>query len=251
MYYQYGNYRFDDDAVSSVFTCPAKLDSNGIPYAYSPQYKLSGWISITDTGTVAGNQAAMTVKLAEFEAAFAVQFQNFGFYDNAGNLTAHKLINAQTLGGVKVLTRPEYPIGAGAEYTTYRSFSLTLGAEVSAFPGQGGNRITEWDEVVSYRGTGGKRRAEQEYIDDPPELQDVAQFTFIRCVQRGSAVGLSAYPTPAAPLFPLDLENEPERGITLGSPQSTNGQQRYFPISWEYSFRFASAQFRYPTPRPT
>jgi hypothetical protein len=251
MHATYGAFPFDSDSFTWEHTCPAKLDNSGVPYSYSPQYKLRCMISVPDTGNLEADQAALTVKLAEFEAAFAKQFQNFIIYDNAGNETVHKLINSQTIGGVKVLARPEYPTSALAEYSTFRHATVTIGAEVSAVPGQAGNPITEWEEIVSYRGTGGRRRIWQEYIYDPPDQQDVAQFTTIRCVQRGSAMGLTAFPTPPPPLFPLDLEHEPERGITLGNPQTINGQQKYFPVSWEYYFEFASAQFRNPTPRPT
>ena len=251
MYYQYGNYRFDDDAVSSVFTCPAKLDSNGIPYAYSPQFKLSGWISITDTGTVAGNQAAMTAKLAEFEAAFSRQFQNFALYDNAGNLTAHKLINAQTLGGVKILTRPEYPVGAGAEYTTYRSFSLTLGAEIAVSPQQGTNAVIEWQETLTFIGTGGPRRVWQEFIEDNPENQVVAQRTTIKAIQRGSAIGFGDYLAFPAPLYPLEVEHEDQRVYERGTPNAKGaGVFKYYPSSWSYSFEFANPAFGNPTGRP-
>lgn len=251
MYVKYGDYQFDDDAVWYAYTCPAKLDSNGVPYAYSPQYKLSGWISITDTGTVAGNQAAMTAKLALFEAAFAKQFQNFGFYDNAGNLTVHKLINAQTLGGVKVLTRPEYPDSRGAEYSTFRSFTLTLGADVPLSAQQGPNAVVEWQETLTYIGTGGPRRVWQEFIEDNPENQVVAQRTTIKAIQRGSAIGFGDYIAFPAPLYPLEVEHEDQRIFERGTPQAKGaGVFKYYPSSWSYFFEFANPQFGNPTGRP-
>lgn len=249
MYAKYGNYRFDDDSVALNYTCAAKLDSGGVPYAYMPRYKLRGEVRIDDTGTVAGNQAAMTTKLRELEAAFSQQFKDFGFYDNSGRLTAHRLLNSETLGGVKVLTRIEYPDSTGAEYSTYRTFEVTLGGDV-AITASNPNTIVNWAEVVEYQGTGGPRRVWTEFVEGDPQNDIVCQRTTIKCVQRGTARAIGAYPRPT-PLYPLEVEHEDLRIWSPGTPEFMgNGVNAYYPASWAYFFEFANPQFQNPTGRP-
>lgn len=252
MYWKYGNYRFDDHAVSFVKRMPPIRDNAGVIYQWAPEYTLTGEIRIADTGTVAGNQAAMTAKLAEFEAAFSQQYKDLVFYDDAGNPTVHKLLNQQTLGGVKLLTNIEYPTSQGAEYAISRTFQITIGAEVSANQGGGGSGVVNWFESLTFEGTGGKRSVWQTMIEGPPIRQQVAQFTTIRAVQSGNAVGNIGYIPFPAPIYGSDVEHEDRRVWKRSTPQNFGGNGgTNYPSEWAYFFEFANPAFGNPTGRPT
>ena len=253
MRWYYGSYALPENDVDFSFTSPAKLDPSGVPFAYLPRYVLDGRLSIADTGTVAGNQAAMTVAIAELEAAFRVPFQDLIFRDDAGNATPHKLINNETTGGVKVLSAVEYPFSRGAEYTTYRNFRVTLGAEIpdpSAAAG-GSGPILRWRESLTYIGTGGRRWVSQEYVEGDPDHQQVAQRTSIRAIQEGSAMGYNAWVPFPPGLYPIEVEHEEMRVYRKDRPTSfVNGVETEWPSSWQYHFEFNDPANGNPTGRP-
>lgn len=251
MIVSYGGYQLDDNSTGWVVTAPAKLDSNGVPYGYSPQYKLNIRVDVPDTGNQASDQAALTAKLAEVEAAFSQQFKDFIIYDNAGQPTVHKLINNQTLGGVKVLTRLEYPVSMGAEYSTYRNCTITLGADLPLNAQQGNNAIIDWQESVTYIGTGGPRYVPQEFVEERPVRQQVARYTVIRAIQSGSAMGFADYVPYPDPLFGEEYLDHPDVIRSPGTPQFMgNGVKRNYPTQWSYTFTLIEPQYLLPTDRP-
>lgn len=252
MRWKYGSYLLPENDVDFSFTSPAKLDPSGVPYAYLPRYVLDGTIRITPTGTDAGNQTAMTAALVELEAAFAQNYQDLIFYDDSSVATIHKLINNETTGGVKVLSRVEYPYARGAEYSTYRTFRVTLGAEIPDQASVGGaGPIIRYRESLTYIGTGGRRWVAQEYIEGEPDHQQVAQLSSIRAVQEGSALGYAAYVPFPPGLYPTEVEHEEQRVYRRETAQKfVNGVETEWPSSWQYFFEFNNPGNGNPTGRP-
>lgn len=248
----YGNYQLDDNSAGWVISSRAKLDSSGTPYAYSEEYKLNIRVEVEDTGNAQADQAALTAKLQAIQDAFAVPFKDLIVYDNFGQQTVHKLINSQTLGGVKPLTRLEYPVGMGAEYSTFRNCTITIGADVQQSGLTGNNSVIDWTESLTYIGTGGPRRVWQEFIEELPENQIVAQRTTIKAIQEGAAVGFGDYiPFPAA-IFPIEVEHEDQRVYRRMTPRMVGGgANREYPSMWTYVFEFSNPIFGNPTGRPT
>jgi hypothetical protein len=249
MYWTYRGVRLPDH-LEFTKTNEAKLDQAGIPYAYMPKYRIRFQAVIDDTGTPAGNQAAMTAEMLAIEALFSVNFGDLILFDDNDQPTVHRLMNAETFGGVKVLSRPGAPTSFGAEYSTYHTFEVMLGAEQNANPAAGGEQIINWVESIEYRGTGGPRRVWTEFTEGDPQQDIVAQRTTIKAVQRGAARALGTYPIPR-PLFPLEVEHEDERIYVPGSPEYLgNGAYAYYPLTWAYFFEFANPAFNNPTGRP-
>lgn len=252
MYAQYGDYAFDANEVSFVFSSPAKLDGSGVPYALMPKYALKGTIRIADTGVAATNQANLTAKLLLFEAAIKTQYRDFVFKDDAGNPTVHKLLNSETTGGVRVLEWG-YDDSKGAEYTTYRNFSAVIGAEIpdTTQAGNGGNSIIRYRESLTFIGTGGPATEWQEMIEGDPIQQQTAQRTTIRAIQEGSALGYKTWINPPPGLYPLSVERQRERVYRRDTAQQfVNGVETEFPSSWQYVFQFADPSNGNPTGRP-
>jgi len=248
VYWKYNNYRLPDE-MSFVYTCRAKLDAGGVPYAYMPEYRLRGQMVIDDQGTAAANQTAMTVAMTALRNAFSVNFGDLILYDDNDQPTVHRMLTRETLGGVKVMSRPEAPTSYGGEYGAFHTFEVVLASEVAA-NASNPNAVINWTESVDYVGTGGPRKVWTEFIDGDPQLDQVAQRTTIKAVQRGAARTLGAYPRPV-PIYPIDVEHEDQRIWSPGSPEYLgNGAYAYYPATWAYFFEFANPQFGNPTGRP-
>lgn len=253
MHWSYNGYSFDENAVSFEKTGPALLDSGGVPYAYNVQYKLRGDVRITDQGSAAANQAAMTTKLLALEAALSVNFGDLILYDDNNLPTVHRLINSETLGGVKVLTAVEYPTSFGAEYSTYRTFQVTVGCQVAAPASASNGSVIDWTESLTFVGTGGERKVWHEYLEGDPDYDVTAQRTTVKAIQAGSARGFADYLAFPAPLFGPDKEHLDQRIYKRDTPSyMAAGTLRYFPTSWQYFFEFAASSgvTANPTPRP-
>lgn len=243
MYFKYRNYSHEENEVSFQHSRQAKLDSSGTPYGYTESYRLRGRLH-GDT------QSELTTKIDALKAAYSVQFGDLILYDNSGAVTSHTLLNNNTLGGVKVVEGPSFPESMGAEYSTYRSYEIVVQADVG-ITGQGNSSITDWQESLTFIGTGGPRYVWQTMLTGPPIRQQVSQLTTIKAIQRGSAVAFADYAAFPPPLFPIDVEHEEQRVYERGTPQYVGGIRRYFPSMWTYSFEFNNPLTGNPTGRPT
>lgn len=244
MYFKYGPYQHDDNSVAFSLSRTAKLDSGGVPYGYTETYKLSGRLQ-------ADTQAEITAAIDALKAAYSVQFQDLVLYDNSGNVTSHALLNNNTLGGVKVVEGPSFPNSMGAEYSTYRNYEIVVAAD-TPLTGQGNNSVTDWNESLTFIGTGGPRAVWQPMITGTPLRQQVSELTTIKAIQRGTAVGFADYISFAAPLFPIEYEHQDQRVWERSTPQYMgNGVKRYYPCNWTYLFEFNNPQTGNPTGRPS
>lgn len=244
MYFKYGSYSHEENEVSFTHSRVAKLDSGGVVFGYDETYKLKGRLH-GDT------QAELTTAINALKAAYAVQFQDLVLYDNSGAVTAHTLLNSETLGGVRVLEGPSFPDSMGAEYSTYRTYEIVVGA-VAPISGQGNNSVVDWQETLTFIGTGGPRNVWQQPIVGPAIRQQVSQLTTIKAIQRGSAVGYADYYQFAPPLFPIEVEHEEQRVFERGTPQYMgSGVKRYYPCNWAYFYEFNNPLTGNPTGRPT
>lgn len=189
-------------------------------------------------------QAAVTTAIDALKAAYAQDGGNIGVYlDDGTTLTSHYINSADTTSGVMITQEPSFPDGKGAQYSTFRTYTIALEAEYNEEDLDDSDQFPEdtlvWTESVSIIGSGGPRNVVIPIQQGRPRIQTVYPATPVRCTQSGNAVGRSGYPAVPPPLFPAWEDSEsrqisrdsPKREGPIGAPRFTE-----WPINWSYSF---------------
>lgn len=241
MYLKYGNYQHAANEASVVITKQALFSEAGLPRGTLERWSIQGQLHAADG-------AGLTVAIGSLQAAYAIQGQDVGFYFDDGQPTSHRIQSAATNGGVRVAAPPSFPQGRGAEYTTFRNYTITLEAEWLDAQAS----LLSWHEVLQFRG-GGPQFGFLEPINGLPVKQLLKQATTYQVTQSGAAVGYLAYPVPAGPLWPQaeQLERREVRYETprrLGPPG--NPTFSHYRVSWSYSFADAGPLFGLPSSWP-
>jgi hypothetical protein len=147
-----------------------------------------------------------------------------------------------------VIAPPSFPRGQGAEYSTFRNYTIALEAEWLAPQAT----LLAWQETIRFQG-GGPRFAYLEPINGQPVKQLLKQATTFKATQSGEAVGYAAYPLPALPIWP-DAEHTDRREIRYELPRRMGppGNPTYtqFKVSWSYSFEDSGPLLGLPTAWP-
>lgn len=224
MIFKYGNYTHDNNEVEVVFRQSALFDNRGGRRGLRKRLELKGVLHGT-------SQANLTAKLSDLDAAYAVDGRNaILFLDDGTTQTHHRIISSDTLTGVQVVQPPSFQPGDGAEYSTFRSYTIILEADFI-----GDSTILSFEETVTIQGTGGERFAYLETLNSLPVRQVVNDFTLVRMTQAGSAVGHLSYPFAPSPLWPA-LEDVSQRTFIRRSPRQRGRIFTDFPTSWTYKF---------------
>lgn len=241
MYLKYGNYQHAAGEASVVISKQQLFSDAGIARGVRERWDIQGMLQAAD-------QAALTAAIDELRAAYAIQAQDVGFYRDNGQPTSHRIVSAETNGGVRVVVPPSFPQGQGAEYTTFRSYTLALEAEWLDSQAN----LLAWHETIRFQG-GGPRFAYLEPINGQPVKQLLQQATTFKAAQSGEAVGYAGYPVPAPPLWP-EAEHLDRREIRYELPKRTGppGSATYtqFRVSWSYNFEDAGPLVGLPTAWP-
>lgn len=241
MYLKYGDYQHASGEVSVVISKQGIFADAAILRGVRERWDLQGRLQ-------AESPAALTTALEELAAAYAVQGQDVGFYFDDGTPSSHQITSAATNGGVRVVAPPSFPQGKGAEYSTFRTYTIALEAEVL----DDSATLIAWHERLNFSG-GGPQFAYLQPINGLPIKQLLKQSTPYRATQAGEAVGMYAYPTPAPPLWPTaehvhlrELHYElPKR---MGEGASTTFTE--FRVTWSYQFESAAPLVGLPTSWP-
>lgn len=237
MILKYGTFAHADNEVQITISRRANVEPNGLRSTFVETWTIRGVLQ-------AANRAALTSAIDALEAAYAVDGNNLTFFDDNGTTeTAHKLDSATALGGVRVVAGPSYPAGSGAEYSTFRTYSITVEAEYPI-----DDEIEQpvaWTETLVFGG-GGPRFVMLQTLTGAPVRQEVAENTPYWCLQTGSAKGLLSYPTPAEPMFPDD-EHTDRRRTTFRTPEILEGVPKDFIVDWFYSFESTEPLIGLPT----
>ncbi len=230
MYLKYGNYQHAaGEVVLTGITSESMATENAVVFAIKERWDLMGRLDIADQGSAAANQAAMTVALDALKAAYSVNGRDIGFYDDSDKLTSHSIQSSATRSGVIVAVPPSFPDGRGAEYSTFRTYTIAVEAER---PFEEGGGLLSWMEAVSFRGTGGPTWGFLVPIVGAVQQQLLTQRSTQFATQRGRAVGNGAYVVPPAPIWPVN-EHEELREITREVPPSSSSQRI---TNWTYVF---------------
>lgn len=226
MILSYGGYSHQLDEAAVTITKDQRFDDKNQPVAVVERWVIDGKVFGNDPGEV-------TSKLRALEAAYGTHNQNVTLTTDEHGVSAHKIVAADTASGVKVLNL-SYPTGNGAEYTTYRTYNITLEAEydISGLV----NPILNYEQVISITGTGGPRFVVRETRFGRPVRQMVSRSTPITVTQSGTCTAYSAYPYPSSPVYP-DYEHLERRQIDRMAPKNAGkSEKREYTISWSYSF---------------
>jgi hypothetical protein len=241
MYLKYGNYQHAAGEVSVTISRQGLFGEGGMPRGVRERWDVQGRLQAAD-------QASLHQALGALVAAYGVQGQDVGFFFDNGQPSSHQIVSSATLGGVRVVVPPSFPDGKGAEYSTYRSYTLALEAEWL----DENASLVSWIESLTFQG-GGEQVVFLEPIQGLPQKQLLKQATTYRVTQAGEAVGYRGYPLPAAPIWPAAEHRDrrmvrydlPRRSGPPGSPVYTD-----YRVSWSYSFEDSGPLVAAPTSWP-
>ena len=225
---RYGTYTHDTGEATVAISRDPILNEAGEIVELRERWDVSGFLQ-------APSPSELTSKIEALRNAYSVNGRNLSLIFDNGTATAHSIKTALTSGGTRVVSGPNFPIGDGAEYSTFRSYSIALEAILKF---SNGESLISWQQTLTLIG-GGPRFVHLQTLRGLPRKQFTAQSTPYRATQTGSAVGRFGYPPPAAPLFPAD-EQVDKRIIRPASPKRI-GSGAYldytdYRIDWTYSF---------------
>lgn len=230
-----GSYSHADNEVTIAVTKEPVRNSGGQTLGIMERWSIDGQIQ-------ASTQAALTTAMAALETAYRNISGDLLLYDNTPAVSHHAIYQSQTIGGIRLAGPIEWINTTGAEYSTFRTYRLIIEAQI---PVSRPTDLVSWREVISVRG-GGPRRVAVEYLEGPPELQTVVQSTAYFASQSGQAVGYTAFPLAAPPLWPDYLTDGGQ--VERGTPERLGSSYANYPISWTYEF--ASPQSLTPSMSP-
>lgn len=231
----YGNYSHAQNECAVVISKRPYYSSRGFRQGVRETWTITGVLQ-------ASTQAGITTAIALLRSAYAVNGLDVALYlDDGSTLTDHFILSRNTLGGVRVIAF-EFPNGTGAEYSTFRSYSITLEADFAdATP-----LLLEFDESLDFSGTGGARRVLVETMDGPPQEQIVANRTIYRASQSGRSVGSFTWPPIPSPIWPA-AEMLERRRTKRKTPRRVGNNATEYAVEWSYEFESGSPLSGNPT----
>jgi hypothetical protein len=225
---QYGNYAHAAGECIVVIEKHPRFNELGEAVSLVHRWQIQGLLQVSDP-------TKMTAALQALEAAYTIQGQNLGLFNDDGSATAHGVISAQTLTGVKITDGVRYPQGGGAEYSTFRSYAIAAEWETL-----GTNGLLAFHERLQFTGNCGARWGYLQTLGGIPPQQQLCEATPQKIVQSGQAIGLYSYPPVPAPLFPAGLEHHDQRVIEYESPKRSGpyGSPAWseYAVRWQYTF---------------
>lgn len=219
--------------------CTPWWGDTGVRRGYKETWQIQGFLQAATT-------AALTAAIQALEIAYSYDGLAIGLFFDDGTASAHGVIVANTIGGSRVVSGPEYGQGAGAEYSTFRSYSIVVEFDIPDLR----YNVVAYSESLSFEG-GGPMDLHLQPLVGFPQKQRVAEATPYRVTQEGSAIGLAAYPVPNFPIWPAALiwpkarfsRKSPKRSGPGGAPVYTE-----FEITWHYEFEDALPLLGDPLP---
>jgi hypothetical protein len=228
MFLRYGSYTHAQNEPAVQIGKRALFSPRGYRQSVRETWRIVGVLH-------AGDQPGLTAAIAALRSAYNVNGLDLGLYlDDGATPTDHVLSSGASLGGTRV-TSLAFPIGAGAEYSTFRSYSITVEAD---YPDTS-NNLLDFSETLSFEGTGGPRLVFLDTLAGLPQPQIARQFTTCRARQQGRAVGQATYPPVSPPIWPT-AELPDQRRLTLRSPKRIAASLTEYVAEWTYVFESVS-----------
>lgn len=226
MILSWGSYSHEDGEVSLSVQATVEMNAAQTVKWVRKVFQISGYL-------VADSSTEMKEKALALEAAYAVNGRDLKLKDGA--LTTHvALLNADCYGGTRVTQRPSFPDMSNAALITFLPFQVTVEGLVRDPLALA---TVAFEERIARSG-GGPRKGFLEPLTGEPIEQLLKKRTVYKVTQSGSAVGLTAYPTPPLPLWPSALMEAPD--IQQQAPRRTgygsSSSYTEFGITWSYRF---------------
>ncbi len=241
MYLKYGDYRHASGEVAVAITKQGLFSDAGIARGVRERWDLQGRLQ-------AATPAALSEAIEELVAAYSVQGEDVGFYFDDDTPSTHQITGSATNGGVRVVAPPSFPQGKGAEYSTFRTYTIALEAELIDADAS----LIAWHERLNFTG-GGPQFAFLQPINGLPIKQLLKQSTPYRATQSGEAIGQLTYPVPASPLWP-SAEHVHLREVHYELPKrmgtGANTTFSEYRVTWSYQFESATPLVGLPTSWP-
>ncbi|MCR9292902.1 MAG: hypothetical protein NXI32_09295 [bacterium] len=242
MLLRYGTYRHRvAEANVQIRRTPLENASGGT-FGYRERWTVTGKLF-----NPTGNARNMGPVIQAFENAYSQSGRDAALEFEDGTPSHHQLLNANSLGGVRVVQPPEFPDGKKGELVNYRSYSLAIEAMFPIFRGQ--SLFIEFSERISIRG-GGRRWGVVEVNRGPGVRQMIRTHTKCTATQSGSATLFVGWPDPPKPIWPFALVDEfPD--FDVDSPETiaadvANASLINGGVSWTYNYEFPLRLFGTP-----
>lgn len=202
-----------------------------------------------------GDVDALTTQMQALDAACSGNKDIVLYKEDGITPTLHRYINADTLDGIR-LVRPGFQwlkggpnarnaYGSGTQYLNRRTWQARFhGCFLSVE-----HNIAEWYEWIEVVGDGGPIFCSKGAIYGPVQFQQLQAFSPIIIIQSGHAVGVTATPSPAGPVFPAAVHRERTR-IRRFTPKYGPYRNTGFGIKWTYVMEAASFGSVSPTGIP-
>lgn len=237
MIFKYGTYSHAQNECAIVTRRRGNYSKRGNLEYVSETWSIRGFLQ-------ADTQAELTTAINAMKAAYNVNGYDAALYlDDGTTLTSHVMYSSQARGGVRVVSF-DFPEGQGAEYSRFRSYEIELEADfynTTEF-------LLEYNESISFEGTGGPRRIFLEVLDGIPQEQIGARYTTYKATQDGSSVAFGNWPSFPPPIWPA-AELVDRRKLTIKTPEKMDEQYFGYGIGWSYSFESTSPIQGRPTLR--
>lgn len=227
MRFSYGGYSWAANSVTINSTTTPVLE-DGRPLMYTIRHDVEGCLEADGQAACAAIETAMRTALGR-------PYQDAVLRLDSGADSPVKLQNSASISGVRVVAGPVFDNRyGGAEYATARGFQVSF--EATFIPPSAVNSLVSWKETVIITGTGGPEYSWRRPVNARPIRQIVRPFSTVRATQTGIAVGLTRYPVPPAPLWPLYEMVHLRRVRQLETPERVGQGFIRFPCAWGYEF---------------
>jgi hypothetical protein len=240
----YGNMQRPNGEVGVSITRKALKDSAQRYWAHEETWVIDGMIT-THVSPESSAISYIRQQCAMVESMFAVEERDLGLRLASGGWSHHRIQNATTVGGVRIVDPVSYPESNGTEGVTHRKYRVTLMAIRPTVTTQlMQDMVLSFEETCQYEG-GGARDIYVETLTGRPQRQRARQNTVYRVTQKGSAVGLHSRPPVPPPIWPSSRIAE-RPVVTMGHPRRVGSSLIEWPITWQYVFESSSPLIGYP-----
>jgi hypothetical protein len=251
MYFKYGGHTHPAGEVNLV-----NMEAIGLYTDRNERWATQYRMHITGELCYTG-QSNLRPKIEELIAAYTDNDQDATLFESDGTASPHRLINADSITGVKVVHR-SWPSDGPDEYATVRTFHIVLQAtyldadsgilsfeeNVRIFQ-KAGEQEYRWRIGNTYTpvaNPGGNRP----FVINTPALirQTIRPDQWQYVIQEGTLVGLQSYLIDQIPppLFSEERERGHRRIVSYGAPDWAGRGFIRFPLSWRYEFFLPSEE---------
>lgn len=227
MYLRYGSAWFTQNDPAVTIDAQAVYNSRGIVELIRYTWNARGVIH-------GANQAAVIAGMASLEAVLKFNDgQDLALYLDDQTTIFQQLPTGAALGGTRVTVPPKYPVGEGAEGSTFRTYEFAVQAD---YPNVN-NNILEWQDSVRTE-QGGPKYVFLDTLLGPAQPQIAQQQMPNRASQSGRATGMFTWPEAAPPVFPGAVLFP--LVVTRHSPRRVGNSFRDYVTEWQYEFESTS-----------